>query len=609
MSGPGVSESKTATGCDNPHVEFVSTVYQPDSQYCVNGTHTDNGDTASSSDCTTSPAAPPRITSVAFERIQTDDLPIDVNPNTGGGLRLFPDDKIPNDPVDRRKIRVRAKLSAANGGVPIYFRSYDLDDPFTDALPIDPNNNAGNDNNGNVDGMPSTRAGQFTVLNGTGCDVSPLGFSCPTNSAGEAVAEFTTTMQPGDNFAVAASADSGYLGGVTIDGVNLKDAANAQIPVTTAANNFCQNSTIKACRAEMLTVWRRLHIEVDSMGNVTNNKVDGTIPIGKKYRRTATFTVDISANEALEENRLQNGRIVIGSDSYKINSNTVSTPPVPPATGHAATLTLQNNFGNPQLSLPNNQPITLYDDDDFNDNDGDTKVGDNNELVQRFANNLKHLLSEDGNYEDNSPKNVLGVAYIRPTYTWASTYDSNVPFDLNVEYNELSSNTPTSLINASRGSRAFESDEFWLAYVIFGYQGTVSEDFDPIGIPLVGASPALTCDCYSNANCPAGRISCSNSIPRGGPGSVIFLETSQDYRKFWLNPPSPYSPKVFNEAETTVPHELGHQLGLKGYVTSEDFKIMDYVQPQFHPTGNIQVGFNDEHINILRRRIKSPGEL
>lgn len=537
MSGPGVSESKTATGCDNPHVEFVSTVYQPDSQYCVNGTHTDNGDTASSSDCTTSPAAPPKITSVAFERIQTDDLPIDVNPNTGGGLRLFPDDKIPNDPVDRRKIRVRAKLSAANGGVPIYFRSYDLDDPFTDALPIDPNNNSGNDNNGNVDGTPDTRAGQFTVLNGTGCDVSPLGFSCPTNSAGEAVAEFTTTMQPGDNFAVAASADSGYLSNVTIDGTNLKDAANAQIPVTTAADNFCQNSTIKACRAEMLTVWRRLHIEVDSMGDVTGNKIGATIPVGKKYAKSGNLILDIRADDALEENRFENGGVLINGYTYPIVGNSVSSPPVPPATKYTATVTIKNRFGNPQLNLPNDQIITLYDDDDFNDDDIDANGvrnpdGDIGEDVREPDISLLTVGSDDPN------TNIFANAYTRPVRLQGiSDSRDNSVFQLNTVSTDASDIRP--LFADWDSSSTNVSAKFWSIYLLGAYQHILSRDNDPeIELATYGIVDEIT----------------GVTGDGEGSGALIYVELHRPSEILGYDP----APTNVSSMAVTVAHEVGH---------------------------------------------------
>lgn len=214
-------------------------------------------------------------------------MPIDANPNAGGGLRIFPDLKEPSENSNlRRKIRVRAKTGANTAGNYIYFRNFDFDDPSANSAPLDPENttNAGDDNKGNVDGTTATRAGQFSLPspNPKDCQITSYGAKCFTNSLGEAAIDFTLTMQPGDNFAVAASTDENYLAGLTLaaDGVNLKDTSNNQTPATTSNNAFaCANSTVNACRTDMLTVWRRLHIEYDLMANVSGNDETGQFAV------------------------------------------------------------------------------------------------------------------------------------------------------------------------------------------------------------------------------------------------------------------------------------------------------------------------------------------
>lgn len=396
------------------------------------------------------------------------------------------------------------------------------------------------------------------------------------------------------------------------DGINLKDVANLQTPVNTTANaSVCYSSSANACRTDMLTVWRRLHLEVDSMGSVSGNKVEGTFPgIGKVG--TGRQTLPVIVSPGLEPNRFENGRIIIGSGQTArifrvISSNPFSNPPVNANTANSVTI---NNTGI-LFGIAAGQAFTLYDDDDYNDNNGGNKTGDDAEPVQQFADSLKHLLSEDGNYADNTPRNILGSAYIRPTYTWASQYNNNVPFDLNTEDSETQPNGATSLVEANRGSKNSERDDFWVAYIIFSYQPGVAEDLDNnfTEMAKLGVTPAVVCDCYSSP-CPRSIVPqnlCGNTLPRGGIGSFIYLETSQDSRKLWLNPPSPYTPKTFNESETTVPHELGHQLGLLGDQEDALFKIMDYQDPRL-TSGNVEVAFHPEHINILRRRIKSPGQ-
>ncbi|MGI8640246.1 MAG: hypothetical protein ACR2MG_09820, partial [Pyrinomonadaceae bacterium] len=67
----------------------------------------------------------------------------------------------------------------------------------------------------------------------------------------------------------------------------------------------------------MLTVWRKLHIEVDSMGNAADNKVEGTLAEDRKVG-TGTKTLQVTVTPALEVNRFENGRMVINGRSYPV---------------------------------------------------------------------------------------------------------------------------------------------------------------------------------------------------------------------------------------------------------------------------------------------------
>ncbi|MBX3297783.1 MAG: hypothetical protein KF762_18960 [Acidobacteria bacterium] len=184
----------------NTSVLLESENAQPSSVYCINAVHVGATGGGTTSDCLITPG--PKVLSVNYELIHTDDLPIDANPNAGGGLRIFPDKKTPNETVDRRRIRVKAQYSQMTAGIRIYFRNFDVDDPSADTAPIDANDNpsvkAGNDNRGNVDGNSSTKAGVLTAPSGSsGCQTYSSGLSCLTDSSGIATVDFVVTMQPG----------------------------------------------------------------------------------------------------------------------------------------------------------------------------------------------------------------------------------------------------------------------------------------------------------------------------------------------------------------------------------------------------------------------------
>ncbi len=205
-----------------------------------------------SDDCWTAPTN--GIQSVNFQLIATDSPAIDTNPNVGAGLRVFPDKNSPNDTANRQTIRITATSSNQLPGRPVYFRAFDLDDPETNTI-IDPDG-GGEDNRGFVIG--GTSAGKLGAASAT------------PNTQGVATVEFTVTMQPGDNFAIAASTEEALLTNSTIDGTNLKTAGGTLI-------DWNCDGTTPICRSEMLTVWRRLHIEVDSMGETQENFVLGNV--------------------------------------------------------------------------------------------------------------------------------------------------------------------------------------------------------------------------------------------------------------------------------------------------------------------------------------------
>jgi len=56
----------------------------------------------------------------------------------------------------------------------------------------------------------------------------------------------------------------------------------------------------------------------------------------------------------------------------------------------------------------------------------------------------------------------------------------------------------------------------------------------------------------------------------------------------------------------TIPHEIGHQFGLLGDQVRQTFQVMDYNEYSTNVVNS--VGLHPAHIDILRRRVKSPGQ-
>jgi hypothetical protein len=115
-------------------------------------------------------------------------------------------------------VLVRAQLTPADEGVTIYFAAADPDDPSANTAPIDSNGSAGNDNRGGAGSLSAT--------------------SASTNAQGIAATILTVSKQPGDNHKVRGALR----------------AADLQFP--------------ERCReTPLLTVWRKLHVVVESMGD------------------------------------------------------------------------------------------------------------------------------------------------------------------------------------------------------------------------------------------------------------------------------------------------------------------------------------------------------
>jgi hypothetical protein len=173
----------------------------------------------------------------------------------------------------------------------------------------------------------------------------------------------------------------------------------------------------------------------------------------------------------------------------------------------------------------------------------------------------------------------------------------------------------TLTLNAHRDSKNDEKPEFWIAYFLLGYQGNEGEDADGDDAVLGISKRLLTstpyCDCYQSAtSCPSivagtpAPVSCS-ILPTGSFGTIIYQEVQQDFHRTWL-----LAGRTFDRIAKTGPHELGHQFGLNGDQFRPTFKIMDYSEYTTSTASTVinEFALHAEHINIIRRRTKSPGE-
>lgn len=461
----------------------------------------------------------PTVASIEFQTINS--LVRNDNPAShGGGQRIFPDRDAPGDTSNRRIVRVRAELAPSGGtptyktGVRVYFRNFDVDDPSTDTT-IDPNGSSGGDNREFANTPQS--AGTLSMCTATATNEC---YSL-TNSQGVATAEFSVTRQPGDNFVVAASTDQSYLRSVTVSGTGLQDSIGDQLPTTHAR------------RTALLSTWRRLHIEVDSMEPVSGNFFEGSL-LEPTFKLDPNESKEVSINTlTLELNRFENGRLSIlapGSISLHVESNTQSTVRVKNTTSSTITIGDYADF-------------RMYDDDDFNNNDGVLVDGDEGGEIENIPRPPTSLLTQNS---DDPNANVLAPAYIWPVYDIGDNND----------YTDFAANVAADTDVAVRALFDFDqvateaSTDFWTAYLLGGYQDTLATDDDPeTEEEYLGVTDVLN-----------------------GQGSIVFFEPNgvKDCS----------GTTVYCSIPGTAAHEIGHLLSAQ----DGDGGIMDSVSLTFSPT-------------------------
>lgn len=511
----------------------------------------------------------PVVTSTVFEQLP--ESPLTENHNAGGGKRIFPDQNVPNEfdqlQIDRARVKVRFKLGAQVQGVRIYFKAFDIDEPSTDSLPIDINgSSSGGDNRALSTGTIYCSTNPITD-----CPVSGNTQYVTTNNAGEAFVYFSlrfspsshTVAGPGDNFAIAASTKLADTTDAVVDGLLIRN--------TVVNKEFVVGSD----RTEMLTVWRKLHVELDSMGVVQFNS---TFVQTTGEAAVDAATVEVPTRGSLDPGRFQEGAMFAGKDVLNIDKSTSNS------------LYLNSIWGTILLHPHTN--YLIVDDDDFNRDAFPFPDGDNGEDVEILDDNLNLMKeNDDTNCDDSNGCNVYAAAYIQPDFSWVAYNTSNLQFVQNVPTAVEDYELVRDQINRGRGSESDESNDFWVVYIQIAYQPGVSEDCDP-----------------NNESCKFGQIPAFllnstdfvrnyNDVTAGEQGALIFIEDMRDEAKNYPN--SPIEPSF-----KTIPHEIGHQFGIRGDnrapLTLPDQGIMGYGKGRT---------FVDEHLNILRWRRSSPGNV
>lgn len=507
------------------------------------------------------------ITALEFDRIDNTYSALDANPGTDGtvnpdgseGQRIYPD-KISvadvNVPiqVDRSLVKVTATVSPAVPNLTVYFASFDLDDPSANTAPIDTNGFNGNDNNGAV--SSSLSGGFVNPTTGGTCSGATAGttpnyiskISC-TASATTVTTNFKVTMQPGDNFTVFANLTGAAIPDNFVNsGSSITTSSGGGIHISGQPNT---DQTL-GIRTNMLTVWRKLHIEVDSMGDATGNKVEGMMNENRKVG-AGTKTVQVNVTPALEPNRFENGRMVIGGRGYPVVGVTATQD-----ANTASEVTIRVNMS---FNITTTTPFTLYDDDDMDDDDsgmlngdeGDDVAEPNLDLLQ--PNDAACIVGAMGKITNLC--NVFLPAYTVPKFDLSGSYE-NIAFSTNSSDGDI-----INIYNNHFNQRTTESNsDFWTIYLVGGYQWNTTDDADP----------GLNAATRRGDSFVFGKVDALNGI-----GVTIFTELNRAAEYENINVyNSVINPSIADwqnrpvARKYTLAHEVGHLFG--GY--HEDTGLM-----------------------------------
>lgn len=574
---------------------------------------------------------------------------LDADPHSlgGTGVRVFPDAR-PGSPASRDKVDCRVRLSVApTCDLKVFCRSLDMDDPSNETGKVDPNDAPGHgpyctggpsyteeeDNRGAVGG---NKAGKIDGEASAGTlKVKEAAFAAGTQQVD---IEFQTTLAPGDNFAIAANGDKDYVVKLrNRDGSDKGDVVNRD-PGTNTGGTGKPILEQDRYRSPVLSVWRLLHIERDSMkapgntnqraGNVTELTAGGT----GKSRLTVNVNLAAGDNSANLDDapanrgngRFENGTILltmsgppapapialVGNGNRFVRANSVVTLPFHAvdndwfgnSTIDGTTGLIYVSGGKTLVMLDN---ITAHSETpiDWDDFAGGTITICGTTYAVTAAAGANFTLSigafstpfvlHDDDVDAGLPATLpllggegglMDSAY-NPAYYLPAVDGGNDPANnqvgaaASVPFLPNGNGAQHNAI-ATIGSAASEADNFWVVYTSGAWQYTVGSDDDP---QSEGGTGGVCRSAVSNAE-----------VGVGGPASWVFVETCRD-RMANDVPPADVGLIARNAA-----HEIGHQCGLGHLAGSLMNGSLQNLQPN--------MGFLPDHLNLLRCRVKSPGK-
>jgi hypothetical protein len=507
----------------------------------VEGVAASNGD----GDVLLSATFTKRNAACAFECICTDSAPLtvvslkegsltwEVADNTGnpalgncdnnGGKKIFPDLIDPTDGANaaqRRTVDLVATIKPLVEGAMVYFKVWDVDDPFDQRF-LCPGPTP--------DGRPCTPGVALVDGNTSGPDNRPTGEapvvlpSKMTNKHGKARVPFTVSMQPGNNYRAGASVISHAFPPPPDDQAKA-DAVNS------AHNNdgAWAGYSVPLTWSPMLTVWRKLHVEIDSMDAVPQT-LEERQPDWDRVRINSVTRNSTTTTFRVQSLTQETGQLASNeTDHYEGGSLSVPGLPQPLFVlsthdvfvngSFVADITTQGTLTEDQQSAVLQQVAEVRDDDAMG-----------GQLVYFYPLN-----------QDQFIKTAYMAAYI-DIVQLELQYNPNkiVPFDINLSDTDLQTG-----VGYDNAQDVWSSQNYWASLLVAAYQPGTSTDGDP--------------DHYSS---PANSNPADRTVHDGDYDFGVTVEDSDNVSLIFVEVMRDLAQVLQKDYPHLIAHEIGHSAG------------------------------------------------
>ncbi|MCP4121940.1 MAG: hypothetical protein GY751_09330, partial [Bacteroidetes bacterium] len=522
---------------------------------------------------------------------------LDIN---NGSRRVFPGAR-QGDPVSRDKVDFDIKLTVKPPyDTKIYCRALDIDDPSSDPV-IDPNDTFADpysnsyypggpvytlegDNRNDIGG---NKAGRITGEQNEGSlKIKEVSFNAGTDVVTN---EFQTTMSPGDNFVIVANGDKDFVLKLRNRDQDDEDEVVNRDPITAVGGTGTEIQEPVNYASEILTMWRILHTERDSMlspppspHSSEKNFVEGTVTRMISANGTSATIVRLDQNledgskdldDADSDNgRFEKGWISIGSDKVLTevlmgNGDTfvrkdtgINIPVTVSKEGVSDVVSGEvTDFSGNEFTLYITPPSNLT----ANYIGGKINVAGVEMNIASISDDTVHVTAladipfilHDDDVDSRLPHILTGAkmddaffdAYYLPTIDGGDKLANNQVGLDGVRFVRNLGNDYIYNIISKRDSVDKPPDNLWIIYVCSAWQYKNKEDDDPFREKVVlGVAPSTTGN---------------DKVYTGGKTSWVFIESTYDCCNV-------------SNFEMTYVHEVGHQLGLDHLHGNK--KIMSY---------------------------------